>query len=313
MFPRYDCALVSYSEFPDGSPSSDWLDVYRVSDWSRRAHMPMDFRAQFNMSPEWPTFVRGPRDRLIYVYKAQTLGDHWAADFICGLDLASLAFTSWNFRIPECVSGWSAAVGRAQAQMLFTADGVHEGKLPSNNFEQKVGFWLGPEEGMGPMVPIGPRPRSHSDLGHANAILCAPARPLSIAVCNDGAAHLIDPLDFRYLEKQQVEFAPGHAMPVFAAQVDPRGRFLYVGTAGPESRSRGLVERVVVHDLDRDRRNAEWLLPEPLGQIVLSEDGKYLCGGSLESNQLWILDAGSGEPAAVMQLHGSPQYVIPCS
>jgi len=313
VFPSHDCALISYSEFPDDSPATEWLDVYRLSDWSRAAHLPMEYRAKFNVTPEWTTFLPSRRDRIIYVYQAHTLGDHWAEDFVSGLDLASNAFTSWNFRVPECVAGWSAAVGRAEVQMLHVADGIEVGKLPSSDFEQKVAFWLGPEEGMGPTIPIGPRPRAHSDLGHARAILCAPRRPLSIVVCNDGAAHLIDPLDFRYLEKQQVKFALDHAMPVFAAQVEPQGRLLYVGASRPDARSQGLVERVVVHDLDRNCRKTEWLLPEPFVHTALTEDGKYFCGGSRESNQLWILDASNGEPAAVMQLHGSPQYVIPCS
>ena len=129
--------------------------------------------------------------------------------------------------------------------MLFIADGLQVGRLPEADFEQKIGFWLGPEEGMGPVIPLGPRPRLHSDLGHARAILSAPRRPLSVVVCNDGAVHLIDPVAFRRLGRQQVSFAPGHAMPIFAAQVDPDGRLLYVGTAEPEARSQGLIERVV--------------------------------------------------------------------
>jgi len=91
------------------------------------------------------------------------------------------------------LAGWSLASGRAHAQIIFVADGIELGILPRTDLEQKVGFWLGPKEGMGPMARLGPRPRSHSDLGHARAILFAPEKPLSVMMCNDGAAHLVDP------------------------------------------------------------------------------------------------------------------------
>src|SRR5262249_23751384 len=154
-------------------------------------------------------------------------------------DPARPAFRPWNFQIPECVAGWAAAGQRAHAQLLFVADGLESGVLPSTDFEQKVGFWLGPEVGMGPGIPLGKRPRLHSDLGHARAILFAPQRPLSVVVCTDGVTHLLDPVDFRYLERQQVAFLNDHAMPIFAAQVDPQGRLLYVGTATSAARSEG--------------------------------------------------------------------------
>lgn len=310
VFPQHDCALIAYGEYQEGTSSGDYLAVYRLSDWSLLARLPMDCRAHFNICPEWPTFLPSPEGRLIYVYKSRTLGDHLAEDFVCGLDLTTLDFTPWNYKVPECVAGWSVAGGRAHTQMLFVADGLEVGQLPTAGLEQKVGFWLGPEEGMGPMVSIGSRPRSHSDLGHARAILFAPQRSLSVVACNDGVAHLIDAVDFRYLERQQVKLSKGYAMPIFAAQIDPQGRFLYVGTAAGEARHQGLVERVVVHDLNRGRRQLEWLLEEPLAHMALSEDGRYLCGAGL-SNRLWILDAQTGRAVAVMQLDGSPQYVIP--
>src|SRR5262249_51218368 len=50
IFPAHDCALVSYAEYADDS-CRDWLDVYRLSDWSLRARLPMEDRAHFNVSP----------------------------------------------------------------------------------------------------------------------------------------------------------------------------------------------------------------------------------------------------------------------
>jgi hypothetical protein len=311
VFPEYDSVLISYAEYSHEGAPQQYLDVYRLSDWCLRSHLQMDCRAHFNVNPEWTTFLASPTNHLIYLYKARTLGRHWAEDFVCGIDLAALEFTSWNFRIPQCVAGWSRAAGRAHAQMLFVADGLEVGKLPSRDLMQKVAFWLGPEDGMGPTIEIGPRPLSHSDLGHARAVLCARNRPLSVVVCNDGLAHLIDPVEFHYLESQQVKLARDHAMPLFAAEIEPQGRALYVGTAGPEARHRGLIERVVVHDLDSGRRETEWVLEEPFSQMAMTQDGKYLCGASPKSNRLWILEARNGEPAAVMQLDGFVQYVIP--
>jgi len=311
VFPEYNSTLVSYTEYSEGSPAKDWLDVYRLSDWTLQGRLLMDCRAHFNICPQWTTFLPSPDNKLIYVYKANTLGHHWADDFVCGLDLTALAFTPWNFRIPECVAGWSISGGRAHTQMLFVADGLEVGKLPSADFEQKVAYWLGPDEGMGPIIPIGPRPRAHSDLGHARSILFAPNRPLSVVVCTDGVVHLIDPVDFRYLERQQVEFTDGYAMPIFAAQVDRQARFIYVGTATDEARHQGLVERIVVHDLDRGQWQNEWLLEEPLGHMALTTDGEHICGASPQFNKLWIFDASTGQIEAVMQLDGSPQYVIP--
>src|SRR5205814_2051266 len=163
-----------------------------------------------NLAPRWSTFLAAPAGALVYVYKARTLGNHQAQDFVCGLDPAALEFSPWNYQFPECVAGWSASGGRAHAQMLFVADGLEVGRLPVDDLEQKMAFWLGPGAGMGPAVSLGPRPRCHSDLGHARAILYAPRRGLSVAVCNDGVAHLVDAAAFRYLERQQVQFAPAH-------------------------------------------------------------------------------------------------------
>jgi hypothetical protein len=163
---------------------------------------------------------------------------------------------------------------------------------------------------MGPVIPLGPRPRAHSDLGHARAILSAPGRPLSVVVCNDGAAHLIDPVAFRHLGRQQVTFTPGHAMPIFAAVVDPQGRLLYVGTAEHEARSRGLVERVVVHDLERGRRQLEWVLAEPFAHMALTADGRYLCGAGANSNALYVLDTRNGRPEAVTPLDDAPVFLL---
>ena len=310
LFPTHGCLLVSYTESPQESSPKEWLDVYRLPDGNLSAHLPMDCRAQFNGCPEWPTFVASPDPSLIYVYKTRTLGDHWAEDFVCGLDLTTMQFAPWNFKIPECVAGWSASGSRVHAQMLFVADGIEVGKLPSGDLGQKVAFWLGPEEGMGPMVSLGPRPRAHSDLGHARAILFAPKRCLSVVVCTDGVTHLIDPTEFRYVERQQVEFTKGYAMPIFAAQIDPAGRFLYVGTARDKARHFGLIERVIVYNLERGAQESVWVLEDPLGGMALSEDGSRLCGVSPGSNKLWVLDAHSGQVQA-MELDGSPQYVVP--
>src|SRR5262249_16933187 len=143
------------------------------------------------------------------------------------------------------------------------------------------------------------------------AILSAPQQPLSVVVCTDGVAHLIDPTDFRYLERQQVQFPAGNAMPLFAAQIDPQGRLLYIGVADNEARHCGSAQRVVVHDLVAGQRLHEWPLKEPFFHMALTPDGAYLCGASFLSNNLWVLDACTGQPEAVMRLDGWPVYVMP--
>jgi hypothetical protein len=311
IFPKQDCALVSFVEYSDDSPPRDWLDVYRLSDWSLRARLPMEDRAHFNVSPQWSTFIASPDDTLVYIYQARTLGHHWSEDFVCGLDPAGPTFTSWKFRIPECVAGWSCAAGRAHAQMLFVADGLETGSLPTVDLDQKVAFWLGPDGGMGPTVSLGARPRAHSDLGHARAIVCAPLRPLSVVVCTDGVTHLIDPSAMRYLERQQLEFASDYAMPIFAAEIDRQGSLLYVGTARSGARHQRLIQRVLVHGLDEARRQNEWAVEEPLSHMALTDDGTYLCGVSPDSGTLWVFDARTGRVEAAMPLDGAPQYIIP--
>jgi len=310
IFPTHDCALVSYAEYAEDC-CRDWLDVYRLSDWSLRAHLAIEDRAHFNVSPQWSAFLPSPDDSLIYIYQARTLGHHWSQDYVCGLDPAGPAFTSWKFQIPECVAGWSRAAGPAHAQMLFVADGLEKGSLPSADFEQKVGFWLGPEGGMAPPVSLGPRPRSHSDPGHARAIVCAPLRPLSAAVCTDGVIHLIDPSEMRYLEQQRLTFRNGYAMPVFAARIDPHGRRLFVGISHDEARHQGLIERVVVHGLDEAAPQDEWALDELWSHMALSDDGTCLVGVSPGSRTLRVLDSGTGRTRVTMQLDETPQYVIP--
>jgi hypothetical protein len=313
IFPQLDCCLVSFTDFAQGGASEEVLEVYRLSDWELRGRLPMDCRAHFNVAQRWSPFLPSPDPNLIYVYKARTLGDHLAEDSIGGLRLAELEFAPWTFRVPECVAGWSVAAGPAHAQMLFVADGVEVGRLPTHDLEQKLAFWLGPEAGMGPCVKLGPRPLAHSDLGHARAVLCAPKGPLSVVVCNDGTVHLIDPVQFRHVEKQKASFSSGHAMPLFAAQIDADGRLLYVGTASHEARHQGLSERLVVHDLTDGRRQAEWLLPEPFGHMALTDDGQHLCGAGLASGTLWVLHANSGRVTAKMPLGGAPRYLMPVS
>ena len=311
VFHDQDRVLVSYAEARNGAPLRNWLDVYRLAEGVRLSRLAVEWRAHFNVCPSWSTFLSSPDRALIYVYEARTLGHHWAEDFIWGLDPVTMARSTWTFKIPGCVAGWSAAGGRAHAQMLFMSDGLEVGRLPTTDLDQKVGFWLGPDGGMGPIISLGPRPRLHSKPGHARAILTAPGRPLSVVVCDNGLTHLIDPVEFRYLGRQSVQFTPGQSMPLFAAQVDPQGRLLYVGTAAGEARCQGIVERVVVHSLEYNRRQLEWVLEEPFSHMALSEDGRHLCGAGAESNRLWVLDARSGRAEAVMPLDGSPRYVIP--
>jgi hypothetical protein len=313
VFPEHDLALVSYGEYPGGAGAREWLDLYRLSDWRLRARLAMDCRAHFNLCPCWTTFLPSPDGRLVYVYKARSLGHHRAEDFVCGLDPVSLEFTPWNVKLPECLAGWSRSAEPAHAQMLFIADGLEAGRLPAADRDQKVGFWLGPTEERLRLVSLGPRPRAHNALGHASALLFAPGRPLTVVLCNDGTAHLIDPVACRPLGKQTVSFEPGHAMPNFAAQLEPRGRLLYVGTATEEARHQGLTERIVVHDLDRGRRLLDWVLPEPFAHLALTADGRYLCGAGQATGKLWVLDARSGRAEADMALDGAPQYIIPTS
>jgi hypothetical protein len=309
VFPHRDCVLVSYLRVQEDGSSQETLDVYRMTDGGLRGRLIMDCRAHFNAGPRWSTFLPSPDPDLIYVYKAATLGDHLAADYVCGLHLTPLAFTAWNFQLPECMAGWSPAGRYAHAQMLFVADGIEAGRLPTVDLDQKVGFWLGPEEGMGPTIKLGPRPRIHSDLGHARAILLAPEKPLSIAVCNDGTLHLLDPVGLRYLQRQRVPLADDHGMPIFAAQVDRAGRFLYVGTGSAMARCVGQYERVVVYDLDQGTRVDEWHLSEPMSHLAISPDGRYLLGSAPRTCMLTVLNARSAAIESAVQLDGVPRYV----
>src|SRR5262249_23937518 len=122
--------------------------------------------------------------------------------------------------------------------------------------------------------------------------------------------HLIDPAEFRYLESQRIEFADGQAMPVFSAQIDPKGDFLWVGTASAELRCQCLAERIVVHDLNRGERENEIVLGKPLAHLALTQDGEYQCGLSTESNALWALNAQTGQTEGVQRFDGFPQFVI---
>src|SRR5947209_6965627 len=76
VFAGQDCALVSYTEYPEGSCRQYLLDVYRLSDWSLRARLPLDYRAHFNFAPVWPPFLLSPDHQSIYLYKAKSLGNH---------------------------------------------------------------------------------------------------------------------------------------------------------------------------------------------------------------------------------------------
>lgn len=311
VFASLDCALVSYTEYHADRPPTERLTVYRMSDWSPLAQHTMDCRAHFNVSPLWSPFLTAPDRETIYIYKAQTLGHHLGKDFVCGLDVRTFTLSSWDAVVPRCLAGWSTSTGRAHAQMLFVADGLESGELPTGDLQQTIAFWLGPQEGMGPALSLGARPRAHSDLGHARAILFAPRRPLSVVVCTDGMVHLIDPVDCCPLERQQVTFSRRHGMPIFAAQLAPDGTRLYVGTAAGHARHQRMVQRIVIHDLDGYRRVGEWVLDEPLMHMTLAEDGRYLYGVSPRSQSVSVLDVESGREAARMTLPARPRYVIP--
>jgi hypothetical protein len=256
-------------------------------------------------------FLPSPDGKFVYIYKALTTGHHRSEDYICGLDLTTMNLTSWSYRIPECVAGWAPAAGNAHAQMLFISDGLEIGELPVGPLDQKVSFWLGPEGGKGPTVSLGPRPRVHSDPGHARSILFAPQRPLTAVVCDDGTVHLIDPIEFRYLETQKVALPEGHAMPPFAAQIDPEGRILYVGTAGERNRHFGAVENIVVHNLDSGLREAQWPLPDVAAQLVLDDAGAFLLWVGLRSPRLGTIDTRTGSLKSLMEFEGSPRFVVP--
>jgi hypothetical protein len=311
VFTALDCALVSYTDYFDSQPPAERLAVYRLSDWSRIAEHTMDCRAHFNVTPLWSPFLAAPDSKTIYIYKAQTLGHHHGKDFVCGLDVRTFTLSSWTAVVPRCLAGWSTSAGSAHAQMLFIADGLESGELPTRDLDQTVAFWLGPELGMGPVLSLGARPQAHSDLGHARAILFAPGRPLSVVVCTDGLVHLIDPVNRCVLERQQVTFSPRHGMPTFAAQIASDGSLLYVGTAVGQARHQRLVQRVVVHDLDGCRRVSEWVLDEPMMNITLAQDGRYLCGVSPRSESVCVLDVRTGREAARVKLPARPRYVIP--
>jgi hypothetical protein len=312
VFPEMDCAVVTCrSPDPKADSTADWLELYRLSDWRLRARRPMDCRAHFNTTPSWSTFLAAPDGRSIYIYKSRALGDHLAEDYFCALNTESGDFSDWNFRVPECVAGLSACAGAAHAQMLFISDGLEYGRLPESGLEQKVAFWLGPDGGMGPSVPIGERPKVHNQLGHARAILFSRRPEMTVVVCTDGVIHLIDPVGFRYLERLSLSFMAGYGMPIFAAQLDPEGSRLYVGASRESQRQAGTVERILVFDVIKKRLLADWALDEPLRQIKLSRDGRYLCGASAARQQLWVLDSFTARTLAVMDVEGDPEYVVP--
>lgn len=309
--PARDALLVAHTEPDENGGTIDWLDVHRLSDLGRQARIAMDCRPHFNMGPLWSVFVPAPGGEKVYVYKTRTVGDHHAKDFVATLDLATLAFMPLSYSVPECVAGWSPSGPRAHAQMLFVGDGVEKGALRLGTREQKVHFWLGPEESEHPDVAIGLRPVAHSDLGHARAILHACAAPLTVVACTDGSVHLIDPVALVHLGCQRIALQEGEGMPIFAAQIEPQGRLVYLGAAQARARCQGLSERIVVHDLASNRTWSEWTLPEPLLRVTLSRDGRKLCGLCPWSGRLWVLDATSGEVDSSLELKGSPRYLVP--
>lgn len=308
ILPRHDLALVSYGPLEDGR---DVLDAHQLSDGMLRARLPMDCRAHFNVCPNWSCFVESPDENVVYVYKARTLGDHLAADYICGFDPSSMCFLPWEVRVPRCIAGWSAAGGgRARLQMLFVADGVESGRLPVDDLDQKVCFWIGVDDGFGPMVSLGPRPRSHSDLGHACALLSAAAAPLSIVVSNDGGIHLIDPVDFRLIERRWVTLPDGFAVTNFAAAVDRNARVLVLGLARDGARHEGRTETLLLYDLRTGRTEGMWALERSLVHFAMTEQGDLLVGAEADCSRLIVLNPRRGTTVASQTIEGFPQYVM---
>ncbi len=67
LFPAHDCLLVSYEQHSESAPATDWLDILRLSDFSFVNRLQMDYRAHFNVSPSWSTFLPSPADNVIYM------------------------------------------------------------------------------------------------------------------------------------------------------------------------------------------------------------------------------------------------------
>jgi hypothetical protein len=100
-------------------------------------------------------------------------------------------------------------------------------------------------------------------------------------------------------------------MPIFAAQLDPQGRLLYVGLSLEDARRVGVTERIVVHDLELDKKITEFVLDEPLIHFALSPDGNCLCGAGVESNRVHVINSHTGKIESTILVPGSAQFLIP--
>jgi hypothetical protein len=59
----------------------------------------MDFQASFNSRPRWSVFLPSPDGKSIYIYKALTLGNHLAEDYIwVPLPKVQLRLNGFEFR-----------------------------------------------------------------------------------------------------------------------------------------------------------------------------------------------------------------------
>jgi len=308
VFPELDLLLVSYEDYFDDD-LEDRLDVYRLSSWELRKSLGVERRAHFNIAPSWSTFLPSRDGRSIWTYQSEGLGDHLGADYIAALDVETLAWRGEPRRIPECIAGWSVCSPHAEAQMLYISDGLEVGELPKLPPPERVVFWDGPEGGFSEPLALGPRPRAHSDLGHARAILAARERPLSVVVRTNGELFLIDSAARQPLERQRAALPEGCGMPIFGAHLDPAGRRVYIGAASPELRATGGTETVVVHDLEAGRTQETWRLDTPLRHTALSADGCTLFGAVADADEIVGLDVETGKTVGAVSLGGEAYYL----
>lgn len=310
ILPQARSAVVAYTSHPGGEAQFT-ADIYRLPEWNRVASLPMNCRATFNVRQFWQTIQPGPTPNLVYVFKVKTLGDHLEADLVCGLDLESNRLSDWQFPLPRNVIGWAGAGGDAHLQFLFSSEGLFEGQLPTHDFDQSVGFWLGPERGMGPIVSIGPRPEAHSDLGHARAICTTGLR--TVVVRNDGRIHVLDPKTFQLVGLQHLETPPEKIFVEHSAIMDPNGKYLYVGVAEHNLMRAGISERILVHDLEAGRTVHDWKLDGNFQHFSLTERGDYLFGAVVDPNQVQMINTRTGEVEARIPVDGRLHYLVATS
>ena len=306
-FPELDLLLVSYEDFR-GEELENRVDVLRLSTFEPLKQFSVECRAHFNVAPTWSTFLLSRDGRSIWAYQSQGLGDHLGADYIAALDVATLEWRSERRRIPECIGGWSACRD-AEAQVLYVSDGLEVGELPQNPPDERLVFWNGPDGGFSEPLSLGPRPRAHSELGHARAILASRERSLSVVVKTDGELRLVDSAERRPLERQRADLPEGYAMPIFAAQLDPEGRRLYVGASRPSQRALGATETIIVHDLDAGRSIETWKLDSPLQHMSLSSDGRTLFGALDGETEVAAFDVRDGRRIGGVDVGGEALFL----